>query len=259
MSARAIPAHTTLKSHTLGRPGGAQEPTCEAKTGSSVMRFLIADDHPLYREAVRAQVERLFAGALVEEVGSVDELFSKFIHVDVAFDLFLLDLYMPGMSPEAVRRISTNFPGVPIAVISGTARISAVRRCVEAGARGFIPKTATGEHLAYAMQILLSGGTTVPAQVLLTGAASTDRTEGGLAGPADRAGAGAYEEWVHTLNERELAVLRGVARGQSNKQIAREIGIAEVTVKFHLRVLFRKIGVNRRAQVAVAAFKAGLG
>lgn len=259
MSARATLAHAPLTVRTACLPGSVPASEFEAKTGENVMRFLIADDHPLFREAVRAQIERLFAGAQVEEVGTVDELFSKFIHADVVFDLFLLDLYMPGMSPEAVRRISASFPEVAIAVISGTARNSAVRRCIEAGARGFIPKTATGEHLSHAIQILLNGGTTVPAQVLLSGGASEDRMEDDAAATGEDAGAGPYEAWVHTLNERELAVLRGVARGQSNKQIAREIGVAEVTVKFHLRVLFRKIGVNRRAQVAVAAAKAGIG
>lgn len=223
------------------------------------MRFLVADDHPLYREAVRAQIERMFAGAAVEEVNSIEELFCRFADAELAFDLILLDLYMPGMSPDAVRRIATHFSGSAIAVISGAEGSSAIRRCIEAGARGFIPKTATGDHLAHALQILLSGGTTVPAQVLFADGHEADRPEGSLAPALDRKATGNLEPWVQTLTERELAVLRGVVRGESNKQIARALGIAEVTVKFHLRVLFRKIGVNRRAQVAVAASKAGIG
>jgi DNA-binding NarL/FixJ family response regulator len=219
-------------------------------TSFSQMRFLIADDHPLYRDAVRAQIERLFAQASVDEVNSIDELY------DVAspeasgadYNLMLLDLFMPGMSPGAVREVSARFPNVPIAVISGTASPAMIRQCVEAGARGFIPKTASGEHMAHAIQILLNGGTTIPAHVLLAG---EPETGDGAATPPD-------EAWLQSLNAREFAVLRGVVRGQSNKQIAREMGIAEVTVKFHLRVLFRKLGVNRRAQVAVAASKAGV-
>ena len=217
-------------------------------TGGCVMRFLIADDHPLYRDAVRAQIERLFVQAVVDEVSSIAELFEKFAPDEADFSLLLLDLFMPGMSPQAVRDVAARFPGVPIAVISGTAGSAAIRQCIEAGARGFIPKTASGEHLAHAIQILLNGGTTIPAQALLADRPAQHGDEG--AAPS--------EEWLETLNARELAVLRGVACGHSNKQIARELGIAEVTVKFHLRVLFRKIGVNRRAQVAVAASKAGI-
>lgn len=218
-------------------------------TSTGAMRFLIADDHPLYRDAVRAQIERLFAEALVDEANSIAELFDKFDAGEKSFSLILLDLFMPGMSPQAVREVAARFPGVPIAVISGSSSTSSIRQCIEAGACGFIPKTASGEHLAHAIQILLNGGTTIPAQVLLA------ETSDGVGGARPAAG----EAWVKTLNAREMAVLRGVARGQSNKQIARDLGIAEVTVKFHLRVLFRKIGVNRRAQVAVAASKAGVG
>lgn len=218
-------------------------------TSTPPMRFLIADDHPLYRDAVRAQIERLFAGAIVDEVNSIAELFEKFASGEVNFSLVLLDLFMPGMSPQAVHEVTARFPGVPIAVISGSSRTAAIRQCIEAGARGFIPKTASGEHLAHAIQILLNGGTTIPTQVLLAEAS---------AGP-DGARTVSGETWVESLNAREMAILRGVACGQSNKQIARELGVAEVTVKFHLRVLFRKIGVNRRAQVAVAASKAGIG
>lgn len=214
-------------------------------TDDQPMRFLIADDHPLYRDAVRAQLERLFARATVAEANSIFELFDRYADADSSFNLLLLDLFMPGMSPQAVRDVVARFPGVPIAVISGTAGAAAIRQCIEAGARGFIPKTASGEHLAHAIQILLSGGTTIPADALLSGSRES--------GTVDN------EEWISSLNEREMAVLRGVARGQSNKQIARDLGIAEVTVKFHLRVLFRKIGVNRRAQVAVAASRAGIG
>lgn len=213
------------------------------------MRFLVADDHPLYRDAVRAQIERLFSEAVVDEADSITDLFEKFAPGEEGFSLILLDLFMPGMSPQAVREVTARFPDVPIAVISGSSSTASIRQCIEAGARGFIPKTASGEHLAHAIQILLNGGTTIPAQALL--AESSGEADGERPPPG--------EAWVETLNAREMAVLRGVARGYSNKQIARELGIAEVTVKFHLRVLFRKIGVNRRAQVAVAASKVGIG
>lgn len=211
------------------------------------LRFLIADDHPLYREAVGAQIARFFAGAVVEEASNLDRLLKEGDFVGPRFDLLLVDLYMPGMSTSALRRLQARLPGIPIAVISGAATAAAIRECVQAGARGFIPKTATGRQLASAIEILLDGGSTMPVDALLL-------ESGSIRGEASAGG----EDWLTTLDDRELAVLRGVVHGKSNKQIARELDIAEVTVKVYLRVLFRKVRVARRAQLAVFASQAGI-
>jgi DNA-binding NarL/FixJ family response regulator len=209
------------------------------------MRVLIADDHPLYREAVRAQLERLFDGVEIEETGSLDEVFAHAGQDKTAFDLFLIDFRMPGMSLAALANLAKTFPKVPIAVISGTAEAANVRASMHAGARGFIPKTATGKHLAHAIQLLLEGGTSFPADAMLA-------PEGGE--PSAQEGA----PWFSLLTGRELDVLKGVTRGLSNKEIGRELTIAEVTVKLHLRSVFRKMGARSRADAAVIATKAGV-
>src|SRR5690242_15144957 len=128
------------------------------------MKFLVADDHPLYREAVAAQLQRLFDSAIVKDVSTLDEACA--LAATERFDLFLIDLHMPGMSQERLGKLVRDYPKTPIAIISGNAEPEDVRAVIAAGAKGFIPKTATGKHLAHAVELLLEGGTSVPAALL---------------------------------------------------------------------------------------------
>ena len=215
------------------------------------MKILVADDHPLYREAVRVQLERLFHHVLILEVSSLQDAETAASGHEAPFDLFLIDFHMPGMSLAALSRLAETHPGVPIAVISGTADAADVRAVIQAGARGFIPKTASGTHLAHAIELLLAGGTSVPADLML--APSGDEK------PAMDAPPPARPEWMSDLTARELDVLKAVTRGLSNKEVGRELGLAEVTIKLHLRSIFRKIGARSRSDAAVIATKAGIG
>lgn len=210
------------------------------------MRILIADDHPLYREAVRLQVERLYPQAQVDETASLDDA-ERLAERHDDYDLFLFDFNMPGMSHDAITEHVQKYPNVPVAIISGTASNDDVRAVIRAGARGFVPKTASGESLAYILKLLLAGGTSVPAEALSAAADGDDAQE------QDN------PPWLSQLTPRELEVLRGTARGLANKEIARELHLAEVTVKLHLRSIFRKIGARGRASAAVIATKAGIG
>jgi len=211
------------------------------------MKILVADDHPLYREALRTQVERLFPAATIAEFPSLDDVMRLEASQTDPYHLFLLDYHMPGMTPDSLRALVTKFPEVPIAVVSGTANRADVRAVVQAGARGFIPKTANGVYLSHALQLLLAGGTSVPADLVM----------GEDVAPAP-AVAPIQVPWIAALSARELDVLRQVARGMSNKQIGRELELAEVTVKLHLRSIFRKIGARTRSEAAVIATKANL-
>ena len=205
------------------------------------MRVLVADDHPLYREAVARQIMRLLPQATVEEAASMDAaLAAAQAHKP---SLFVFDYYMPGMSAQAVARLSEDFADVPILVLSGGASPQEVQAVLQAGARGFLPKTATPEQFNHTIHMLLAGGTSVPAEMLLP-----------ASGPVDGSAA-----WLAALTPRESDVLRAVARGLSNKEIARELDLAEVTIKLHLRNVFRKMAVKSRAEAAVKAVKAGLG
>ena len=206
------------------------------------MRVLIADDHPLYREAAALRIRRLYPDALVGEVSSLPELRQTTADDSAPYDLILLDYHMPGMSSEALLQLVGEFTATPLAVISGTSANADIRAAVHAGLRGFIPKTSSSEHFALALQILLAGGSSVPADILL-----------------DRPSTNAAKPWLAKMTEREQEVLRGVIQGRSNKEIARQMDVAEVTVKLHLRSVFRKMDVKSRAEAAVKAVKAGFG
>ena len=205
------------------------------------MRVLIADDHPLYREAAALQIRRLYREAQVQEVSSLNELRAATTHAP-NFDLILVDYYMPGMSAAALAGLVKEYPSTPLAVISGVAGNADVVAAARAGVRGYIPKTSTSEYFARALQLLLAGGTSIPTEVLMEQPIS-NRT------PA----------WLAKMSVREKEVLRGVSQGQSNKEIGRELGLAEVTIKLHLRNVFRKMAVKSRSEAAVKAVKAGLG
>jgi two-component system, NarL family, nitrate/nitrite response regulator NarL len=207
------------------------------------MKILVADDHPLYREAVITQLRRLYAGAEVDQVGTFDDIFGLVHGANLQYDLFLVDFHMPGMMEEGIAKLAAAFPSTPITVISGTANAEDVRASIRAGARGFISKTATAEHLAHSIQLVMAGGTSVPADILSQPALPVS---------------GTTPEWFERLSPREREVLAAVARGISNKQIGRELNLAEVTVKLHLRAIFRKTGVRTRSEAAVLATKAGI-
>jgi DNA-binding NarL/FixJ family response regulator len=204
------------------------------------MRVLIADDHPLYREAVARQIMRLLPDATVEEAASMEEALAKADAVRPG--LFVFDYYMPGMSANAIMQATEKFPEVPILVLSGGASATEVQAILKAGARGFLPKTATPEQFTHTIHLLLAGGTSVPPEMLLSGA----RVPEGA--PA----------WLAALTPRETDVLRATARGLSNKEIARELELAEVTIKLHLSAIFRKMGVRSRTEAAMMAAKTGV-
>ena len=215
------------------------------------MKILVADDHPLYREAVRVQIERLFDEVSVFEVPSLEEASALASGPEAPFDLFLIDFSMPGMSLAALTQLTQAHPGVPIAVISGTADAGDVRATIQAGARGFIPKTASGKHFAHAIELLLAGGSSVPADLML----ALDEPEK----EAIKDDAPGRPEWLAVLTARELDVLKALTRGLSNKEVGRELGLAEVTIKLHLRSIFRKMGARSRSDAAVIATKAHVG
>jgi len=209
------------------------------------MKVIVADDHPLYREAVAEQVQRLFPDAQVIQTASLDEATLLARQAPQDFGLFLIDYHMPGVSIDAITDLVKQFPDTPLAVISGTAQPSDVLAAIRSGAHGYIPKTATSEYLAHALNLLLAGGTSVPAEILL----GENEQQSGLEGKA--------VGWLALLTQRERDVLKGVVRGLSNKEIGRELNLAEVTIKLHLRGVFRKMNARSRADAAVIATKAG--
>ena len=206
-------------------------------------RIVIADDHPLYREALTTVFDR--AGD-IETAGAVDDFAGALAAVaagDVA--LALLDLGMPGMDGVAgVTRLRSQHPDTRVAVISGSLDAGKIREVLAAGACGYLPKTFEPHMILAAVRLMLSGAIYVPPDAL------------GEAGSAD--GARDKPAGATALTPRELEVLRMLTKGSANKEIARAIGVAEVTVKLHTRRILEKLGVRNRAAAAALAVSRGL-
>jgi DNA-binding NarL/FixJ family response regulator len=204
-------------------------------------RLVIADDHPLFRGALREAVTGLFTGPDIAEAGSFDEVVKLLDRVSDV-DLVLLDLTMPGVRGfSGLMYLRAQYPGVPVVVVSANDDPAVIRRCMEFGASGFIPKTLGADQMRGAIAAVLQGGVWTPPDVDL--AAGTD---------ADTA------ELVHrlaTLTPQQVRVLMMLSEGLLNKQIAYELSVSEATVKAHVSAILQKLGVESRTQAVIAAAK----
>jgi len=203
----------------------------------AIKRVLIADDHPLYREAERAQVERAFPGAETILLGSSTEAVDR-LRTDRSFDLILIDLMMPGSTDASgVERVVKVADGIPVVVVSGSLEPHDIRSCIAAGAKAFVPKTLDPQVFTSALSIVAAGGTYVRIEYL--------QGEPKPTAPAPAASGG--------LTPREFDILKLVVEGHPNKEIARRLGIQEVTVKVNLTRIFGRLGARNRAQAAAIA------
>ena len=198
------------------------------------MRILLADDHPLFADALRALIERSLPASTLTVVTDLDAA-HRALAENEPYDLAILDLHMPGANGfDGIERVRARFPQTPLAVISGAATPADVSRALQLGAKGFLPKTLPSSVLAAALQVLAAGGTYVP----------TDYA--GAAPPEASAAASG-------LTPREAEVLGLLAAGRANKEIGRALHLQEITVKLHVRNIFRKLGVRNRVEAANAA------
>lgn len=203
---------------------------------NSLQNILIADDHDIVREAI-ARVLVADLGAEVRTVADANAAMAC-IQEEGPFSVVLLDINMTGMKgTESISKIAAaNRPG-NVVIFSGTTNEDFVARAIEAGARGYIPKTQPLASLADAIRLIVSGTVFVP---FTNRSAQRER-------PASDG-----------LTDKQRDVLRLVSRGQSNKQIGIELGMTEVTVKMHMRNICNRLGTKNRTQAAMIARDAGL-
>jgi len=201
--------------------------------------LIIADDHPLFRAALREVVGRQIPDAQILEVSSLDALQTAIAdHPDS--DMVLLDLRMPGARGfSSLLYLRAEYPAVPIIVISASEAASVVRRALDFGASGFIPKSASIETIGESLRTVLDGGISAPRlPERRTNAEEQDRE---------------LARRLSTLTPQQLNVLVMLAEGQSNKDIAGHLSITEATVKAHITGILRKLGIERRTQAAILA------
>jgi DNA-binding NarL/FixJ family response regulator len=209
-------------------------------------RFIIVDDHPLFRGALAQVLATAFKGASVEEAGGFEALM-PLLATGEAPDVVLLDLAMPGVQGLAgLMALKAEFPAVPVIVVSATEDATTIRHALDCGASGYVPKSQPVEKIRRAVRTVLDGGIAVPEGYNATAATSDDASRQTLARLA-------------TLTPQQLRVLGMLSEGLLNKQIAYKLGVSEATIKAHVSAILLKLGVDSRTQAVIALNKCGIG
>jgi len=207
------------------------------------MHILIVDDHPLFIKGIQALIGELHPA--VETTGAHTIAAALEIATRVDVDLVMLDLKLPGTKDlEALVQMRAALPAIPIVVVSGNDDPHYVWRAIDLGAAGYIPKDTEQPLMVHALQVVLARGVYLPPHALRHDVAATSATT--LGGIASRPATPA-------LSERQIAVLQGLLQGKSNKVIARDLNIAEGTVKAHLWSIYQSLGVSSRLQAMAKA------
>lgn len=210
------------------------------------MKVLIADDHALFRDGLSLNLERIDPQAVVFQAGSFSQAL-KILDDEKKLDLIIIDLDMPDMQWEkGLAELRKKSNGARYVVISATEDSRSIRKSLEQGISGYIPKRSDTKVLSGALKLILDGGTYFPPSVFETGSSSANSAQSGDK-PKNK-----------MLTNRQSEVLGLVAQGLSNKQIAYNMGVSEATVKLHINALLRSLGVTNRTQAVVTAQKMGL-
>jgi len=220
------------------------------------VQILVVDDHPLIRQAMREVLRRLDAAVeMIEAETAAKALDLADRHPQL--DLVLLDLALPDRDGlETLVALRERHPSLPVVVLSAHADEATVTRALDAGAMGFIPRTARSEALLDALECVLSGGVYLPTEVL----AGRD-ARAGAAGPRSSppgAPGAAFDLASLGLTGRQTDVLALIVQGKPNKVICRDLGLAEATVKVHVTAILRALGVENRTQAVIEAARRGL-
>ena len=216
------------------------------------MQFLLIDDHALIVQALGLLLKNKFVDARIYTGATADEARELVADHGENTDLLILDLNVPGVStPTSLLEelVKTN-PALKILVLSGLTDARSITRVLQLGAAGFVPKTLDTTMLTQAIDFVLDGGVYIPAQLL------NDRQKAGFLSEAEVALAQKSEVNVH-LTQRQIDVLKTLARGLPIKRICRELNLSEGTVKTHVAAIYRAFGATNRTEALIAARRAG--
>ena len=212
-------------------------------TTSERVRFLIIDDHPLFRDALHGVVRVAYPEVETVEAKSISEAL-EILGECGGFDLCLLDLNMPDVQGfEGLLQLRTRHPSLPVVVVSGHEEPRIISEALSYGAAGFIPKSVRKTDLADAIRSVMEGEVHVPENY---------RPQPADAGRDDRA---KMVQRLATLTPQQLRVLQMLRQGLLNKQIAYELQVGETTVKAHVSEILRKLNVYSRTQAVIEVSK----
>ncbi|MGV8891128.1 MAG: response regulator [Pseudomonas sp.] len=207
-------------------------------------KILIADDHPLFREAIHNVISDGFPGSEVMETADLDSaLVLTQEHDDL--DLILLDLNMPGMHGlNGLINLRNEAPTIPVVIVSAEQDKQVVLQAITYGAVGFITKSSPRVQMTEAIQQILNGNVYLPPDIIRTQKCGSRRMNDAPSFPP---------ELLQALTRKQLLVLERMTKGESNKQIAYTLEIAETTVKAHVSAILRKLNVHNRVQAILSA------
>ena len=213
------------------------------------MTILLADDHALFRDGIRYVLQKLDNDVTILDAASFPEaLHHAEVHPQI--DLALIDLNMPGGDGvPSVRIFHLRHPGIPVVVVSGSEHRDDIERVMEFGAMGYVSKMTSGKVMLSALRMVLEGGIYLPPQLLQQTMADMDH------GVADKRSCRSNE---FGLTARQMEVLRHLADGKPNKDIAHEMNLAEGTVKIHVAAVFQTLHVNSRLEAVRVGQRLGL-
>jgi len=201
-------------------------------------RIMIADDHPLFLDALSRMVQISQPNAAIDAFNNIKDALAA--ASNTVYRIAIIDLRMPGMQgPEGVGKVR-KILGCPIAIVSGDTNPAVMQEVIAAGASGFLPKTMEQPLMFQALQLILAGGTYLPEGILQRGEAA------------------AKLDIEDKLTRREFEVLRMIVGGLQNKEIGAQLEIEEVTVKLHVRRIFSKLDVRNRTEAAMKAKEMGV-
>lgn len=208
--------------------------------------ILIADDHPLFREAIVNVIQSNFPDCTLRETENLDNAVALTEqHSDL--DMILLDLNMPGMNGlNGLITLRNSAPTIPVVIVSAEEDKQIVLQAITYGAVGFITKSLSRDEMAAALRQVLAGQVYLPSTIIRANPAETPqrrRQEENQLAP----------EVLSSLTRRQLLVLERMSKGEANKQIAYNLNIAETTVKAHVSAILRKLGVHNRIQAILSA------
>lgn len=203
-------------------------------------KIIVADDHPLFRAALQQAVHQALDDVEIVEADTLEAVHQSVSdHPDA--DLILLDLHMPGAHGFSglvfLRGVN---PGIPVVVVSGSEEGHVIRRAIDYGASGFIPKSAALETIAAAIRQVIAGELWIPPEL-----------NGGMDEMSDDEAR--FAEALASLTPQQFRVLNMLTEGLLNKQIAYELQVSEATIKAHVTAILRKLGVHSRTQAVIAA------
>ena len=208
-------------------------------------RFIIVDDHPLFRGALRQALGGAFAGAEILEAGSLDEL-ANTLATAQELDLILLDLAMPGVhGVSGLIYLRAQHPEVPVVIVSASDDAATIRQCLDCGASGFIPKSQPVEAIREAIRRIIGGEVWLPPDVDLSSEPAGESAE--------------LVSRLSTLTPQQVRVLMMLGEGLLNKQIAYQLCVSEATIKAHVSAILQKLGVDSRTQAVIAVNKMNRG